>query len=208
MAKRGRNSPVLFTEPDDTIREIPTKPPQKAARQAIINSEESRSIVADAINAGRKAWLMPKVQSNQELIQRIDDYFSMVEKRKLPPTMEELSMYCGVASSTFRYWRSGQRIGFHDQPYPGCTTADICERATNTMHMIDCVMANTGKQNALLYIFRAKCLYNMVEKQEIVITPGNQQESMTPEQIAEFARNLPDTGIDESIIDNEGSLID
>lgn len=171
--------------------------PYVKARQEILEDPESMGLIGKAILAGRMAMRMPPVQNNAELQERIDEYFKMAQHREIPPTVEEMSLYCGYTAQTVKDWRAGRRKGFPDEPQPGVTTATICKKAMDLMHQIDAVLTESGKLNTVAYIFRSKNYYDMADKQEITITPGeNSTAPLSPEEIA---KRLPDPDADYSV---------
>lgn len=182
-----------------TEEELRNKPsvPQLIGLKEIVDSPTARSVIGEAILAGRKAIRMSPIQNNAEFMQRIDDYFEMAQGRSLPPTVEEMSLYCGYTSQSLRDWASGRKKGFDDEPFPGCTTALIAKKAIEMMHNVDAVMAETVMKNPAAYIFRSKNYYGMVEKQEITVTPS--ENSTAPLSADEIAKRLPDPDADYDV---------
>lgn len=179
----------------EEIVEIKTKRstlPNAKARSEIMGSDTNRSHLAETIHSVRYAIRRPRVKSNAELEQRIDEYFEMAAERRIPATVEELSLYVGYTSSTLNDWKNGRSCPFHDGEESGVTTSDIVKRALECLHAIDAVMAEMGAINTISYIFRSKNYYNMTDKQEVTISPDTNHAAMTREQIEEMARNLPD----------------
>ena len=204
-ATKGRNygtrkPPDATTEfrfsTEDEWRNKPNVP-QSFGFKDIVDSPSARGIIGQAILAGRKAIRMSPVQNNAEFAQRIDDYFEMAQERELPPTVEEMALYCGYTAQTFKDWSSGRRKGFPDEPAPGLTTATIAKKAIEMMHNIDAVMAETVMKNPAAYIFRSKNYYGMSDKQEITITPAaGEAVPLSPEEIA---KRLPDPDADYDV---------
>ena len=182
-----------------TEEELRNKPavPQLIGLKEIVDSPTARSVIGEAILAGRKAIRMRPVTSNEEFLKRIDDYFEMAQGRSLPPTVEEMSLYCGYTSATFRDWAAGRRKGFDDEPEPGMTTAAIAKKAIEMMHNVDAVMAETVMKNPAAYIFRSKNYYGMADRQEITITPA--ENSTAPLSADEIAKRLPDPDADYDV---------
>lgn len=171
--------------------------PHVVARKEIIGDPESMSLVGKAILAGRLAMRMSPVQSNAELLERLDEYFAMAQGREIPPTVEEMSLYCGYTPEALRGWQDGFRKGFPDEPAPGLSTATIIKKAMSLMHNVDAVLTEAGKLNTVAYIFRSKNYYNMVDKQEITIAPN--ENTTTPLSPEEIAKRLPDPDAEYSV---------
>lgn len=186
MAQRRKGG----MKPGDTIDMTPGKTTLRTLKQDIMESDENRSIMADVIHAARTAMLMPKVKSDQELMQRLDEYFAMAETRRIPPTVEEMALYVGVTSETLRAWRIGK-----NRPFGSDATSAIVQKAYEILHSIDAVMAEMNKTNTVSYIFRAKNYYGMVDKQEITVAGQADDKTMSVEQIEEIAAALPDANI-------------
>lgn len=149
-----------------------------------------RAFAAQVIGELRKSWIQPKVNSNRELVERIDQYFAMIEEREVPPTVEEMALYCGYTASTLQDWQSGRNQGFKDEPEPGLTSSTIIKKAKEFLHAFDAIMAETGKMNFLTYCFRSRNYYGMVNETVVTVAPDNGlRQSLTPEEIA---KNLPE----------------
>lgn len=152
-------------------------------------SDEKRNFAAQTIGILRRSWKMPKVNSNRELMDRIDEYFEMIEGRAVPPTVEEMALYCGYTSKTFSDWVTGRNNGFSDLEC-GFSTSDIAKKSREFLHAFDAVMAETGRINFLAYCFRSKNYYGMTDKQEVIVTANDGgRAALTPEEIA---KNLPE----------------
>lgn len=173
------------TKPIDSLKGVP---PWSQRDAIIMSSDENRSFSSKTIAELRKSWVMPRVQSNHELVERIDQYFELVQNREVPPTIEELSLYCGYTYWTIRDWESGANKGFSDVE-SGLTTSNIVKRTKEFLHAYDAIMAASGKMNFLSYCFRSKNYYNMSDKQELVVVSDHGSIPLTPEEIA---KNLPE----------------
>lgn len=189
VSNRGRN----FLKSPDAVTEFEFKPRESLAPQGYtdLDKPETKNLLGDTIGHLRKAFLMKPVQSNAELLERLDDYFDQIQNRAIPPTVEELGLYCGYTSETLRAWRSGMNKGFRDEPLPGISTKLIAKKALEMVHATDAVLTESGKMNPVTYIFRSKNYYGMSDRQEIVVSASadDSNEPLTPEEIA---KNLPE----------------
>lgn len=187
--KKSETQQKEFSFYQDDMTKNKGGPPQVRGRREIINNPEARSMIGDVLGEFRKALRMPKVNSNAELMERIDQYFSMAQERQMPSTVEELALYCGYTPAAFWDWKVGRRKGFDDVE-AGFTTAEIIQKTMEVLHGTDVVMAASGKMNPVIYIWRGKNWYGEKDTQEIVIDQGNGlRPALTPEEIA---KNLPD----------------
>ena len=195
--KRQDREQRPFIPADDSIKPVPGKPPQAKARQEILNNPEARTLASATLGELRKAFLMKPVQSNNELVERLDQYFSLCQGRQVPPTVEEMSLYCGFTAKYINDLKNGRRKGWSDV-WSGIETADIIQKAMEILHGFDAVQASAGKMNPVVYIFRSKCYHDMVERHELTIVNNDiLQRPLTPEEIA---RNLPEP-LDGGMID-------
>ena len=130
----------------------------------------SPEVVKQILTETLAAYNMPRVRNNAELVQRINDYFSMCAETGQIPTIEELALSTGYSYATWVDWVSGANKGFDDCEYG--TTSSIIKKAKAFMHTFDSKMALSGQVDFLLYCFRGKNYYGMTDKQEVTITPN------------------------------------
>lgn len=143
-----------------------------------LSSDEDRALVSRLLTEALVEYRQPKVKSDEELTERINDYYSRCAETGQTPTVEELYMTTGYSISTVKDWLSGRRKGFSPE------TAAIIKKAKGFMQTFDAKLVVSGKLNFLAYCFRAKNYYGMVDKQEMVLTPNQPQiEGLTPEQL-------------------------
>mgnify|MGYP003239826370 FL=1 len=139
-----------------------------------LSSDEDRALLTEVLVEYRQ----PKVKSDEELKERINDYYARCAQTGQTPTVEELFLSTGYAISTVKDWEYGRRKGFSPE------TAAIIKKAKGFMQTFDAKLVVSGKLNFLAYCFRAKNYYGMVDKQEMVLTPNQPQiEGLTPEQL-------------------------
>lgn len=143
-----------------------------------LSSDEDRALVSRLLTEALVEYRQPRVKSDEELTERINDYFARCAETGQTPTVEELYMTTGYSISTVKDWLSGRRKGFSPE------TATIIKKAKGFMQTFDAKLVVSGKLNFLAYCFRAKNYYGMVDKQEMVLTPNQPQiEGLTPEQL-------------------------
>lgn len=177
IAKRksnGANSPVIGSNGYD------------------IQGEEGKSLVGRILRETLEAYRMPKVNSDNELIERLDAYFIRCAEKDIKPTVEEMCLYCGYSYKTVWDWEVGNRGGFTTM------TADIIKKAKQYLSTFDARMLVEGKLNPVSYIFRAKNYYGMKDVQDVVLTPNNPLGSdADPATITEkYKQALPPATID------------
>ena len=142
-----------------------------SSRAGLIQTEEDRQFVSKLLGEVLAEYNRPRVKNDEELAERLSDYFDRCVKTGQVPTVEELFLSTG-----FSYWymhdiEVGKRKGFSPE------TAQIIKKAKAFLMTFDAKLAVSGKMNFLAYCFRAKNYYGMVDKQEHVITPTTQDET-------------------------------
>ena len=172
-----------------------TKSPSLVARhnRELMENEEARDYLAECVSVTRKAFFMTPVQSNAELLERIDEYFQTVENRRVPPTVEEFGLFIGYTSHQLYDWINGHSRGFSDEPYIGCSTAQICRKMVNFLHTLDAQQVEKNQMNSVAYIFRSKNYYGMVDKQEVVVEATQKDQTLSPDEIAKRLTPAQDT---------------
>lgn len=168
-----------------------------------MDTEDNRDLLAEVISAGRRAFRMKPVTSNRELLERIDEYFSVVQGRRVPPTVEEFSLYMGFSVATLYKLISGQNSGYPDQIY-GLSTGEIFKKALDMLHQADAIQASKRIADPATYIFRSKNYYGMRDNADAPITINvTVPEALPPEQIAKMLPDLtPDRSMEGVVVDN------
>lgn len=142
-----------------------------------VDSEEGKAAVAKLLGEVNQAYHREKVKNDEELAERFDEYFNLCAKTGQIPTVEEMCLSTGYALSTIWDWENGRRHGFSDM------TAEIIKKAKDFLKTFDAKMVVTQKINPIVYFFRAKNYYGMVDKQEVVLTPNQSPEEYSVEDI-------------------------
>lgn len=140
------------------------------SRAGLIQTEEDRQFVAKLLTEVLTEYTRPRVKNDEELQERLSDYFDRCAANGQTPTVEEMCMSTGFGHSYINDIECGRRKGFSPD------TAVIIKKAKNFMATFDAKLAVSGKMNFLAYCFRAKNYYGMVDKQEHVITPTTGEE--------------------------------
>ena len=133
-------------------------------------TDEDKQLVSTLLNQVLVEYKQPKVKNDEELEQRLDDYFKRCADTGQIPTIEEMAMSTGYTQATVWDWESGRRKGFSN------FTAEIIKKAKEFLKTFDAKLVISGKLNFLAYCFRAKNYYGMVDKQEMVLTPNTNNE--------------------------------
>lgn len=141
-------------------------------------TDEDRALVSQLLSEALTEYRQPRVKSDEELAQRIDDYFYRCAQHGQVPTVEEMSLSTGYSISTVMDWEIGRNKGFSTQ------TSTIIKKAKGYLQTFDAKLVIAGKMNFLAYCFRAKNYYGMKDQQDIVLAPNNPLgETKDPEEL-------------------------
>ena len=161
--------------------------------QVDIKTAEDRALVSKLLSEVLVEYRQPRVKNDEELAERLDDYFKRCAETGQIPTVEEMSMCTGYSQGTVYDWEVGRNKGFSPE------TSNLIKKAKGFLKTFDAKLVISGKMNFLAYCFRAKNYYGMVDKVEHVITP-NQPMGPEPDVKAlaeKYSNSLPD--YDETI---------
>lgn len=107
------------------------------------------------------------VHTDEDLCQRLDWFFETCANTNQLPTVEKMCLAIGWPRETVFEMINGIRKGFSNN------TADILKKAKNLIASLDAELAQEGKIQPVVYLFRAKNYYNMRDQQDVVLTPNN-----------------------------------
>lgn len=113
---------------------------------------------------------MPKIDinSDEQVEQRINDYFDYCIEAQLRPTVEGLGIALGIDRKTLYNWETGKtRAQFSDYRFR------IIKKAKDYIAFLMSDLVMEGKINPVTWIFYAKNYFGMSDKQEVVLTPNN-----------------------------------
>lgn len=124
------------------------------------SDEISRAIV----NATRYISATP-CKDDDEVAERINQFFDDCAMRGVIPKWESLALSLGVTRATAWNWATGK----------GCSAVRtrMMQRAKDILSAIDAELVATGKIPQVVYIFRAKNFYDMRDQQDVVVTANN-----------------------------------
>lgn len=133
-----------------------------------------------------ETYKQPKVKNDDELIQRIDGYFSSCASKGQYPTVEEMAMSTGYTLATVWDWENGRNKGF------STNTSEVIKKAKDFIKTFDAKMAIAGQIDFVTYCFRAKNYYGMRDQTDLVITPNQPLNGdVSPEDVAAKYAELP-----------------
>lgn len=160
-----------------------------ARMQLIEQDDEKRAFVAKAIENNLVFFnkgIMEPVKSDEQLCERLNWFFSECARTQQIPNIEKMSNAIGISRQTLLRWSTGESRGFSP------VTKDIAFQAKQILASIDAELAQEGKTQPVVYMFRAKNFYDMRDQQEYVLTPNMQQEVVDPATIEAKYAELPE----------------
>ena len=130
--------------------------------------DDKRVFIGKALNnilAVSKAFDEPP-KTEDELCDRLNWFFHTCQETNQLPTVEKMCLALSMPSSTVFDWETGRTRGL------GSATSDILKKAKNIIQSLDAELAQEGKIQPVVYMFRAKNYYGMKDQQDVVLTPN------------------------------------
>lgn len=138
---------------------------------------------------------LPKVETDEELIERVDWYFQFCASNDIRPGVEGLALACGVDRRTLWDWQVGNSRS-------GTMRGEIIKEAKQRLAMFHEALMLYGRINPVTGIFLAKNNYGYTDRTELEVTTGNNLlgPQLTPEEIAKrIPKDIPiDTVYEET----------
>lgn len=159
-----------------------------AQMQLLEQDDEKRAFVAKAVENNLVFFnkgVYEKVKSDEELCERLNWFFSECARTQQIPNIEKMANAIGYHRSSLQAWESGQNPGFTP------ATKEIISQAKQILASIDAELAQEGKTQPVVYMFRAKNFYGMKDQQDVVLTPNTAQHANPAEISAKYAE-LPE----------------
>ena len=140
-----------------------------ARLKLIEQDDEKRAFMAKCIENNLvffNVGLQP-VKSDDELCERLNWFFAQCAETQQLPNVEKMANCLGYHHNTLKDWESGVSSGF------STATAGIMRKAKQILASIDAELAQEGKTQPVVYMFRSKNFYGMKDQQDLVVTPNN-----------------------------------
>lgn len=140
-----------------------------ARMQLIEQDDEKRAFVAKAVENNLVFFnkgVYEKVTSDEELCERLNWFFTECARTRQIPNIEKMSNALGYHNRTILDWENGRLKGFSP------VTGEIIKQAKQILASIDAELAQEGKSQPVVYMFRAKNYYGMKDQQDVVVTPN------------------------------------
>lgn len=140
-----------------------------ARMKLLEQDDEKRAFVAKAIENNLVFFnigIQQKVRNDDELCDRLNWFFQQCAETQQIPNVEKMSNALGYHRNTINDWENGVTGGFSP------ATKEIIKQAKQILASIDAELAQEGKTQPVIYMFRAKNFYGMKDQQEMVVTPN------------------------------------
>jgi len=155
--------------------------------QQLEQDDNKRDIISKTINnilAINQAFDEP-VKSDEEMCDRLNWFFKNCADTRQLATVEKMCLALGMPRETVYEIMNGIKPGFTRE------TSNILKKAKDFIASIDAELAQEGRIQPVVYLFRAKNYYGMKDQQEMVLTPNNrlgdyQDESTIRQKYAEL----------------------
>ena len=121
----------------------------------VLPSDISKDHISKTLNKILTFWHNPPVKDDDELADRLYDFFVLCMETQQHPTWEKLCYYIGFHGSTVSRWLTGE-INTTTQ------RRNLIKKAKEFCAIYDAELAIDGKINPIIYIFRAKNFFGMV----------------------------------------------
>lgn len=178
--KRGRGRPKGHAPSNPTGKGLPLD------REPM--TDERRALISRCVTETLRTYAMPKVRSDDELEQRLADYFQHCAETGERPTVEQMAQCTGWPVQEVYEWETGRLKGFSPE------TATIVKKAKAFLRVFDAKMVAEGALNPVVYIFRAKNYYGMRDQQDVVLSPSSPFGSEPDEKqlASDYLKALPE----------------
>lgn len=137
--------------------------------KALENDEDKRAFMAKCVEnnlAFFSKGVQTKVRNDDELCERLNWFFTTCAETQQLPTVEKMANALGYHRQTLFEWETGANGGFSP------ATGDIIRQAKQVLAGIDAELAQEGKIQPVVYLFRSKNFYGMKDQQDVVVTPN------------------------------------
>lgn len=173
------NAPKKRGRPPKTIATTEDNRPAKgrggkynfpvAQMKLIEQDDEKRAFMAKCIENNLAFFNMglDPVKSDEQLCDRLNFFFSKCAETQQLPTVEKMANCVGYHRNTLFDWETGKNAGFSP------STGSIIRKAKQILAGIDAELAQEGKIQPVVYLFRSKNFYGMRDQQDVVLTPNN-----------------------------------
>jgi hypothetical protein len=138
------------------------------ALKRLEEDDSKREFISKTLNnilAVSKAFEAPP-KNDEELCDRLNWFFKTCAETQQLATVEKMCLALSWSRQYVFELENGTKRGFSPD------TADILKKAKNLIASMDAELAQEGKIQPVVYMFRAKNYYGMKDQQDVVLTPN------------------------------------
>lgn len=138
------------------------------ALKRLEEDDSKRAFIGKTLNnilAVSKAFDAPP-KNDGELCDRLNWFFKTCAETQQLATVEKMCLALSWSRQYVFELENGTKRGFSSD------TADILKKAKNLIASMDAELAQEGKIQPVVYMFRAKNYYGMKDQQDVVLTPN------------------------------------
>ena len=138
------------------------------ALKRLEEDDSKREFISKTLNnilAVSRAFDKPP-KNDDELCDRLNWFFKTCAETQQLATVEKMCLALSWSRQYVFELENGTKRGFSSD------TADILKKAKNLIASMDAELAQEGKIQPVVYMFRAKNYYGMKDQQDVVVTPN------------------------------------
>ena len=150
--------------------------------------DDKRAFIGKAMHnilAVSKAFDAPP-KNDEELCDRLNWFFKTCAETQQLATVEKMCLALSWSRQHVFELEQGNRPGF------SLDTRDILKKAKNLIASMDAELAQEGKIQPVVYMFRAKNYYGMKDQQDVVVTPNQNSDFQDRATIEAKYAELPE----------------
>ena len=125
------------------------------------------------------------IQTPEECVERLNQFFTKCAKRGQLATIESMALELGMTNQQLNTWIADKTKGE--------VVALMLQKAKQIIAAQDAELAMRNRINSILYIFRSKNFYGMVDKREIINNrPENELDKKTKAELEDRYADIID----------------
>ena len=156
-----------------------------------------KSEIGQILNNSLYWFNYPKVKTDEECAERLNEFFQHCAENNELPTIEKMALALGTTRETVWKWETGVTNVSDDR-------RNIIKKAKEIISSMDAELAAKGKIPVPTYIFRAKNYYGMRDEPQVVVQVNDNSEKVDVEDIKRrYLTDSPPTTIDTTSKDVE-----
>jgi transcriptional regulator with XRE-family HTH domain len=144
---------------------VKAKRGSKSASLVLNTSAKAEDIKRIGFNL-LKWYNLPKAVTDDEIRERLEQYFIETLEVGEIPTVEAMCLALGYPRQTVWKWEN-------EKEGSTPTRRDLIKKAKELLASFDAQFVQEGKVNPTTYIFRAKNYFGLKDEQEFVLTPNS-----------------------------------